>query len=1153
MIRYLTLFFSFRFISIPYNIADFASADVLQRFDDRYFYFYIGHHLRQAGWLDVFARLFLNLTFLEQKIRTTGLPNTIGDLHTYREYIINKSPARRALLHDVLDFLPYVEEMLKKSPETTLLQYALNASGALQTEAQRQVDDLPHRVFFTGADHINRHRRQIVALPHRPAFIRFCGPNTALIAFENHHIYLADLSPGYTVQPSLFVGHLAAVIDIQLLGSSEFVSLDASGVCHVWSLQSTPIHRRRSSSVRHHSSGSSYATSSATAADGDTTDSAAASGNGGCSSNGNARNTGIRQTRADSFDKHAQRHTYEQTITVRPSPAMDRLRCMAVVRTDAAVDSCGNGNNGRLNHQHHHNNNNVMATPTILMFGTEHGKLLPYSWSGGEWELLSSGLDQMTDLRSSLGDVRAIRSVASQKLLVLATNGALWLYDTKTTSARSLGNNVDTRNDGNVVAGEAIALHTLSEQSYAAALRPRTTNGYDYEAIIVFADRVQRVSIQTTTTASQNKSSNNSQNIAVQSIYGAQSTEGNRITCSVLSEDRRYLVLGTERGIVVLDVRRSSASDEPIAPVLRGRVSDRIACVDLYSLDGERYKYLLMCGTEAALATAGEQLSYLYALESDGRGALMQWAQLDPWLLGGRLFGVIGAAATDVDDDFKLVALDSKGVLQLRSAEDEFSATTRIICEPSSSSSVAGTTALSVASPNESAAKVLTLSCCSIDGGASDYVVIGCADGTVADNRRTIVMRLRDGPVTFLQCLRNEENDDDEDSDRSGRDVVVVAGTPHSYRISAVPVEMHSSPLRQCFRLHDRWLIIVKETATFQVFDLQQLEFVPYISEAPGPTGGRTKCGGCDLVDDCLIIATADELNVWQFAENDNDGNVDSTPGSMGLSIHRRGDLQTCLGRAPNAGSPAVCVKLSAGREFAAVGFQSGSIQLYRMAAHRMQFIQALCAHRTAVRTLLFAPWRTDTGAQPLVLASVAAELCFWNVSHADNNRANETATTLRQSGRFKDRPSPVTPCDEAVLSIGDGTGEETGQAAWAGKVGDPRRPELLACIKFIGREAEQLYANAAFTTFLTVDDSGEIYHYRFRDATSTIASDSSDDDDDDHNAASAATVESLTIQSSPSSSSLEDDVIEAATTTATTRTGIPVQLQLSPLNGHYI
>lgn len=1141
---------SFVCFSIPYNIADFASAEILQRFDDRYFYFYIGYHLRQASWLDVFSRLFLNLTFLEHKVRTTGLSNTLGDLQTYREHIISKSPTRRALFHDILDFLPYVEEMLMKSADTTLLQYALNASGALQAEAQRQVDEQPRRVFFIGADHINRHRRQIVALPHRPTFIRFCGPNTALIAFENHNIYLADLSPGYTVQPSLFVGHQAAVIDIQLLGSAEFVSLDESGVCLVWSLQSTPIHRRRSSSVRHSSSSSytaSTTTTTATQTNGDTTDSASGSSGAGASGT-NARSTGIRQTRADSFDKHAQRHTYEQAIAVRPSPAMDRIRCVAVVRTagnTVAVDPCGN-------HTAMGSSAAAAATTTV-MFGTELGKLLPYGWSGAEWELLSSGLDQMTDLRSSLGDVRAIRSVAPQKLLVLACNGDLWLYDMKTTSARPLHAN----GDGAAGSSEAIALHTLSEQSYAAALRPRATNAYEYEAIVVFGDRVQRVSIQTTT------KTNGNMPTTVQPIFGAPATEGNRITCSVLSEDRRYLVLGTERGIVVLDVRRAPINDSVTAgaagaagaaatPLLRGRVSDRIACLDLYSLDGERYKYLLMCGTEAAVATAGEQLSYLYALESDGRGALMQWAQLDPWLLGGRLYGVIGGAATDADD-FKLVALDSKGVLQLRGAADEFSASTRIVCEPAAPANDAASSGGGDGAPR--AAKVLSVDCCT-DAGGNAYVVVGCADGTVADNRRAVLMRMRDGPVTFLQCL----------PDDAGQDVVVVAGTPLSYRMSAVPVEIHSSPLRRCFRLRNRWLILVKETAAIQVFDLLKREFVlandaslSSASNVHPTTVTPTKCGGCDLVDECLVIATADELNVWQFADAD-DNNNESL-------YRRRPELHTCLGRSPEESDAAVCVKLSAAREFVGVGFRSGRIHLYRMAAHRMQFIQALCAHRGAVRTLLFAPWRAD-GAQPLVLASLAGELCFWNVSHADNNRAIETAAPLRQSGRFKDRPSPVTPVEDENddgRDVVGGGGVPRGNAAeepWAGKVGDPRRPELLACIKLIGREAEQLFANDAFTTFLTVDDSGEIYHYRFRGAATIAAPASDDDDDGDECGDNSVTVdeEGGALQSSPSFSSLEDDVIVDSMTTTTVvviesrlSSGVPVQLQLAPLSGHYI
>lgn len=47
----------------------------------------------------------------------------------------------------------------------------------------------------------------------------------------------------------------------------------------------------------------------------------------------------------------------------------------------------------------------------------------------------------------------------------------------------------------------------------------------------------------------------------------------------------------------------------------------------------------------------------------------------------------------------------------------------------------------------------------------------------------------------------------------------------------------------------------------------------------------------------------------------------------------------------------------------------------------------------------------------------------------------------------------------------------------WKGKSGASIKPELLACIKFVGNAAEKLYANQTFTKFITIDSDGEIYY----------------------------------------------------------------------------
>lgn len=100
--------------------------------------------------MDIFPLLYLDFGFLEQKLRITGLPNTIGDFKTYNSEILGPNPTvhRIELINELLDFLPGVEEFLYKSKYTCLLQYALTSSGLLKDEALRQAAKYPNRLWM---------------------------------------------------------------------------------------------------------------------------------------------------------------------------------------------------------------------------------------------------------------------------------------------------------------------------------------------------------------------------------------------------------------------------------------------------------------------------------------------------------------------------------------------------------------------------------------------------------------------------------------------------------------------------------------------------------------------------------------------------------------------------------------------------------------------------------------------------------------------------------------------------------------------------------------------------------------------------------------------------------------------------------------------
>lgn len=98
--------------------------------------------------IDVFPKLFLDFGFLEQKLRATGLPNTLGDLNQYFNEITNHDNRLVTLLNELLEFLPNVEELITKSKDTCLLQYAITTDSELQLEAQRQAATFENRIWF---------------------------------------------------------------------------------------------------------------------------------------------------------------------------------------------------------------------------------------------------------------------------------------------------------------------------------------------------------------------------------------------------------------------------------------------------------------------------------------------------------------------------------------------------------------------------------------------------------------------------------------------------------------------------------------------------------------------------------------------------------------------------------------------------------------------------------------------------------------------------------------------------------------------------------------------------------------------------------------------------------------------------------------------
>lgn len=143
------------------------------------------------------------------------------------------------------------------------------------------------------------------------------------------------------------------------------------------------------------------------------------------------------------------------------------------------------------------------------------------------------------------------------------------------------------------------------------------------------------------------------------------------------------------------------------------------------------------------------------------------------------------------------------------------------------------------------------------------------------------------------------------------------------------------------------------------------------------------------------------------------------------------------------------------------------------------QVVRELQLNTDPIEELMFSPW-TDPNA-PQILVSLAREIDFWDIRYLLNNPfADRLTSPGKSSNRFKKRSqiSPLPPFsrDQSVFSF-----RPIEKNGWQEKRGPSDRPELLACIRLIGK-AKKIVANPDFSQFVSVDNEGEIYHLKLFD-----------------------------------------------------------------------
>lgn len=143
--------------------------------------------------------------------------------------------------------------------------------------------------------------------------------------------------------------------------------------------------------------------------------------------------------------------------------------------------------------------------------------------------------------------------------------------------------------------------------------------------------------------------------------------------------------------------------------------------------------------------------------------------------------------------------------------------------------------------------------------------------------------------------------------------------------------------------------------------------------------------------------------------------------------------------------------------------------------------IATLESHKRPIMNLMFSPWLENEG--PSILLSVSESINFWNIAHIQNNRNMKRIETdskrTRVSQRFK---SPIKIFQEPENILEPLKNLNLTKTIWSHKTGPQDKPELLSCIKFIGKSAKKVVVNDEFTHFITIDNEGNVYNLKLTD-----------------------------------------------------------------------
>ncbi|XP_017049734.1 uncharacterized protein LOC108093889 [Drosophila ficusphila] len=518
--------------------------------------------------------------------------------------------------------------------------------------------------------------------------------------------------------------------------------------------------------------------------------------------------------------------------------------------------------------------------------------------------------------------------------------------------------------------------------------------------------------------------------------------EGSFITCGKRSADGHYLLLGTSEGIIVYDLRISS-------PVLRSNVSEHIVCVDIYELFDPVYKYIVLCGAK------GKQLVHVHTLRSVSTSDTHPGRRI-AWVHSADEKSVMTRACLEpnvylrslmdmTSERTQLLAVDSKErIHQIETATDP-------IARRRSSIS-----AWSIITPTHAASNT-RITTISAENG--EQIFAGYMDGVTIDVNRDAVLpqQFITEPIDYLKQISPQLLV----ASAQGAQKTVIFNPDKTDQI--VPDDQWPLHLdvgtKYASLQREKFIILFSDQGVCHLDLDNPSAFVC-------PEESEESLVGFDLKNDLLFLAHGNNtIEVFRI-------------------IFRGNQLRyepICEGKIAQKANISYLRATEDGTMFA-LGFENGTLELFALEDRQIELIYSIQeVHEHCIRQLRFSPCK-------LLLISCAEQLCFWNVTHMRNNQI-ERQQNQRRSRRHKQHnvtqgdavdAAPIGPdmdIDPSFIAREFLSETRDEMVLWRNKRGNAIRPELLACIKFVGNEAHQFFTDAKFSHFYVIDDEGVYYH----------------------------------------------------------------------------